>query len=73
MSIQKNEQTGHHEAPRDLLTIAEAAALLRVERDTAYKLATDGTIPAVRLGKSIRVPRAALLAHVERLAAEAVR
>ncbi len=57
----------------DLLTIPEAAALLRVGRDTAYRLATDGAIPAVKLGKSIRIPRAALLAHIETRAREGLR
>ncbi len=65
MSVLKEEQA--------LLTIPEAAALLRVGRDTAYKLATDGAIPAVKLGKSVRVPRAALLAHIEAMAREGLR
>lgn len=53
------------------LTVEEAAAVLRVGRTTAYALvkrwlATNGRdgIPAVRLGKSLRVPQVAL----ERLA-----
>lgn len=50
----------------ELLTVPEAAKLLRVGRDTAYWLVSEGRIPHVRVGKQIRVPRAALLAHLER-------
>jgi excisionase family DNA binding protein len=48
-----------------LLTVKEVAALLRVGRDTAYALVADGSIPSIRLGRQIRVPRAALIAHLE--------
>lgn len=38
------------------LTIAEAAARLGVSRAYAYQLASDGTLPTVRLGRRILVP-----------------
>ena len=51
-----------------LLTIAEAAALLRIGRSLAYQLAGEyiasggvSGLPAVRLGGCLRVPRWALL------------
>jgi excisionase family DNA binding protein len=51
----------------EVLTIDEAAQLLRIGRNNAYALArewlaSDGAhgIPVVRLGRSLRVPRAAL-------------
>ncbi|MCY4639491.1 MAG: helix-turn-helix domain-containing protein [Chloroflexi bacterium] len=43
-----------------LLTVREAAAFLRISRNLAYELVARGEIPAVRLGRVIRVPRAAL-------------
>lgn len=50
-----------------LLTVAEAAEVLRIGRTTAYALAeeyelTQGRagLPVVRLGRQFRVPRAAL-------------
>jgi excisionase family DNA binding protein len=42
------------------LTVTEAAALLRISRNSAYSLVAQGKIPAVRLGKRILVPRQAL-------------
>ena len=52
----------------ELLTIREAATLMRVGRDTAYSLARTRAIPVVRLGRQFRVPKAALIAHLERQA-----
>ena len=43
-----------------LLTVSETAGLLRISRNLAYELVTRGEIPAIRLGRVIRVPRAAL-------------
>jgi excisionase family DNA binding protein len=40
-----------------LLTVEEAAALLRIGRNTAYELIAQGALPHVRLGRLIRVPR----------------
>lgn len=53
-----------------LLTVREAGALMRVGRDTAYALVAEGRIPSIRLGRQIRIPRGALLAHLEREAIE---
>jgi excisionase family DNA binding protein len=56
----------------EVLTIEEAAKVLRIGRGAAYALArrylaTDGRegLPVVRLGRSLRVPRAKLLALLE--------
>ena len=49
----------------DLLTITEAAAILRVTRSTAYKLVKSGALPAHRIGGSLRVNRAELNAVLE--------
>lgn len=42
------------------LTVAEVAEEMRVSRMTVYRLVHSGEIPAVRVGKSFRVPAAAL-------------
>ncbi len=43
-----------------LLTVPEAAKLLRISRNLAYDLVARGEIPAVRLGRVIRIPRGSL-------------
>ena len=43
-----------------LLTVREAAGMLRISRNLAYDLVERGEIPAIRLGRLIRVPRARL-------------
>ncbi len=55
----------------DLLTVEEAARVLRIGRTTAYELArrylrTNGTegIPVLRIGHLLRVPRCGLEAFV---------
>jgi excisionase family DNA binding protein len=40
-----------------MLTIEEAAAILRVGRSAAYEAARRGEIPTVRIGRALRVPR----------------
>ncbi|KLL09503.1 excisionase family DNA-binding protein, partial [Protofrankia coriariae] len=49
-----------------LLTAAEAAAVLGVGRSTVYELMAAGQIESVRIGRSRRIPRAALVAYVDR-------
>ena len=51
----------------EVLTVEEAAAVLRISRNVAYALArewreTDGAsgLPCLELGRSLRVPRSAL-------------
>jgi excisionase family DNA binding protein len=42
------------------LTVAEVAALMRVSRMTVYRLVHAGVLPAVRVGRSFRVPEEAV-------------
>lgn len=43
-----------------LLRVSEAATVLRISRNKAYELVRQGVLPAVHLGKNIRIPRQAL-------------
>lgn len=52
--------------PPSLLTVKEAAALMRVGRDTTYSLVAQRQIPCIKLGKQIRISRKALIAHLEK-------
>ncbi len=44
-----------------VLTIEEAAHLLRISRGSAYLAARGGEIPTIRIGRRLLVPRAKLL------------
>jgi excisionase family DNA binding protein len=48
-----------------LLRATEVADLLGVSRAKAYELMASETIPTLRIGRSVRVPRAALEAWIE--------
>ncbi len=50
----------------ELLTVREAASLLRLSRSHTYDLIREGALPVVYLGRSVRVPRRALIAWIER-------
>jgi excisionase family DNA binding protein len=39
------------------LTVEETAKLLGISRNTAYSLVAQGTIPSLRLGKRLVIPR----------------
>ncbi len=55
-----------------LLTVPEAARLLHLGRNSAYELVARRQLPAVRFGRAIRIPRAALEAWLERAALDSV-
>ena len=42
------------------LTVAEVAALMRVSKMTVYRMVHAGELPAVRVGRSFRVPEKAV-------------
>jgi excisionase family DNA binding protein len=42
------------------LTVAEVAGLMRVSKMTVYRLVHNGDLPAVRVGRSFRVPEQAV-------------
>ena len=48
------------EADRLTLSVEEAAHLLGISRGLAYELARSGRLPALRFGRRLLIPRAAL-------------
>ena len=42
------------------VTVAEVAAMMRVSKMTVYRLVHAGELPAVRVGRSFRVPEQAV-------------
>jgi excisionase family DNA binding protein len=47
-----------------VLTVGEAARQLRISRGLAYELIRQGKLPALRLGRTWRVPTSALAAFL---------
>jgi excisionase family DNA binding protein len=47
------------------LTVEEAAELLSISRSLAYRWVKAGTLPSIRVGNAVRVPRRALEAWIE--------
>ena len=42
------------------LTVAEVATVMRVSKMTVYRLVHGGELPAIRVGRSFRVPEQAV-------------
>lgn len=47
------------------LTVAEVAELMRVSAMTVYRMVQSGELPAVRFGRSYRIPEAAVIDLVQ--------
>ena len=43
------------------LTVAEVADMMRVSRMTVYRMVHAGELPAIRFGRSFRVPESAVV------------
>lgn len=39
-----------------LLTVAEVAAVLRLSKMTVYRMVNSGALPALKVGRSVRIP-----------------
>lgn len=54
--------TESHRLLKDVvfLTVAETAAVMRVSKMTVYRLVHSGHLPAIRVGRSFRVPEHAV-------------
>lgn len=46
------------------LTVAEVAEVMRVSKMTVYRMVHSGELPAVRFGRSYRVPENAVAEHL---------
>jgi excisionase family DNA binding protein len=55
-------QNGDREALADVrfLTVAEVAGVMRVSKMTVYRMVHSAELPAVRVGRSFRVPEQAV-------------
>lgn len=61
-----NDHTTDNGHDLGLLTVPEAAKMLRISRNLAYELVARNELPAIRLGRVIRVPKHGLEAWLDR-------
>jgi excisionase family DNA binding protein len=54
----------HHEEVR-FLTVAEVASIMRVSKMTVYRMVHSGVLPAIRVGRSYRVPERSVHEYVD--------
>ena len=52
------------------LTVAEVADIMRVSKMTVYRMVHAGELPAVRFGRSYRVPESAVTDALQRPVAD---
>ena len=64
--MEKNIQNNYEKLPTRLLTGKDVAHLLKISSSQAYKLMRRGELPAVHIGKSIRVKPEDLDAFITR-------
>lgn len=50
---------------RELLTVEEAQHVLGIGRSKAYEMIRRGELPALRMGRLVRIPRGALRRWIE--------
>jgi excisionase family DNA binding protein len=65
MPAKKRDKEAPSTAPVQFLTVAEVAAMMRVSKMTVYRLVHNGELPAVRVGKSFRVPEKAVHGYLD--------
>ncbi len=47
------------------LTVAEVAEMMRVSSMTVYRMVHAGELPAIRFGRSFRIPESAVVTAIE--------
>jgi excisionase family DNA binding protein len=68
--MNQSPQTDYQTLQKDsndslVLTVGETAKLLRLSKTTVYDQIRQGSIPSIRMGKRILIPRVALMRKLE--------
>jgi excisionase family DNA binding protein len=61
-----SRSTGQGISEVKFLTVAEVAAAMRVSKMTVYRLVHNGELPAIRVGRSFRVPEDAVSEYLRK-------
>lgn len=59
-NARSGDEPGRELSQVAFLTVAEVATMMRVSKMTVYRLVHSGELPAVRVGRSFRVPEKAV-------------
>jgi predicted DNA-binding transcriptional regulator AlpA len=65
MKAQKKEPKAEVALDEEYLRMPEVAAIFNCSLTSAYRMATDGLIPSLRIGHMLRVPKGKLIAFIE--------
>lgn len=49
----------------DLMTVSEMQSALCISRSLSYKLIREGTVPSIRVGNIIRIPKVCIMDFME--------
>ena len=58
-------QQQNNEQKKIMLTVPEAAQILRIDVHTVYEMAKTSSFPALRIGRRVLIPRDALMRWIE--------
>jgi excisionase family DNA binding protein len=58
MGLQDSRRASELPPESSLLTVTEVSQMMRVSKMTVYRLVRSGELPAVRIGKILRIPKA---------------
>jgi len=53
------------ESAPDLMSVRDIMSLLGIGRTKAYSLTRSGDVQTIRIGRSVKIPKAAILAFLE--------
>jgi excisionase family DNA binding protein len=59
-TIKSNQRGSASNSERKTVSVEQAGRILGISRGAAYTRAKDGTLPTIRLGKRLLVPKAGL-------------
>jgi len=48
----------------DVVTVCELAYMLKIGRNTAYKLVRSGIIPSIKVRRQIRIPKKEIIKYI---------
>jgi excisionase family DNA binding protein len=49
-----------------LLTVAEVAQIMRLSKMTVYRMVNSGALPALKVGRSVRIPEQVVDAYLRK-------